>query len=129
MLGSILVIIAGGAMGALARFATVGLMQRLLGFSYPYGTLVVNCLGSFLAGFIMVLIIERFAETEYWRLFLVVGFLGAYTTFSSFSWETWVLYQDGKTVAALANVFCNNVGALVMAFIGMHCGRFIGTLV
>ncbi|KTC78045.1 fluoride efflux transporter CrcB [Legionella brunensis] len=129
MLTPLLAVACGGAIGAAARFVTVGLLQRLLGSSYPYGTLVVNCIGSFLAGFIMILIMERLAQAEYWRLFLVVGFLGAYTTFSSFSWETWMLYQNGDSFAALANIIFNNIGALVMAFLGIHCGRLIGNLV
>nr|HAT8712970.1 fluoride efflux transporter CrcB [Legionella jordanis] len=128
MLAQLLTVAFGGAIGALTRFASVGGMQKLFGASFPFGTLLVNCVGSFLAGFIMVFILERLTEAEYWRLFLVVGFLGAYTTFSSFSWETWALYQDGKSMLAIGNIILNNVGALGMALIGINCGRFIGNL-
>ncbi|MDI9817823.1 MULTISPECIES: fluoride efflux transporter CrcB [unclassified Legionella] len=117
----------GGAIGAVSRFATVVLMQNLLGSRYPYGTLMVNCIGSFLAGFLMILIMERMAASDYWRLFLVVGFLGAYTTFSSFSWETWALYQNGQSVTALFNVIINNLGSLTLALLGIHCARLIGS--
>ncbi|WED43445.1 fluoride efflux transporter CrcB [Legionella cardiaca] len=129
MLTSLLAVACGGTIGAVARFATVNIMQKLLGTGYPYGTLMVNCVGSFLAGFIMILIMERLVDAEYWRLFLVVGFLGAYTTFSSFSWETWMLYQNGQPLIAIGNIIFNNIGALVMAFIGIHCGRLVGNLI
>ncbi|CEK09703.1 fluoride efflux transporter CrcB [Legionella hackeliae] len=125
MLLSLLAIACGGAMGAVVRFATVVLMQKVLGYNYPYGTLAVNCIGSFLAGLIMVFLLERVAAAEFWRLVLVVGFLGAYTTFSSYSWETWVLYQKGNSLAALTNIVLNNVGALVMVFIGIYFGRVV----
>lgn len=129
MFTAMLAVACGGTLGAVARFLTVTLVLELFGTRYPYGTWVVNCIGSFLAGFLMVLIMERFASGEYWRLFLVVGFLGAYTTFSSFSWETWVLYQNGQWFAALLNVILNNVGALAMALLGIHCGRLLGAFV
>lgn len=124
-----LAVACGGTLGATARLATVTIMQKLLGSNYPYGTLVVNCIGSFLAGLIMIFIMERLVDAEFWRLFLVVGFLGAYTTFSSFSWETWMLYQNGYVATALGNILFNNVGALVFAFIGMRCGRLIGSFI
>ncbi|ASQ46922.1 fluoride efflux transporter CrcB [Legionella clemsonensis] len=125
MLQSLFAIAIGGAMGALARFGTVVLLQKILGYNYPYGTLAVNCIGSFLAGFIMLLLLERVAGSEFWRLLLIVGFLGAYTTFSSFSWETWTLYQKGDSLTALANILFNNAGALVMVFIGIYAGRMM----
>jgi CrcB protein len=129
MWSSLLAVAMGGALGALARFATVESMQKWLGSGYPYGTLMVNCLGSFLAGFILILILERLTNAEFWRLFFVVGFLGAYTTFSSFSWETWSLFQMGRVFAALSNVVFNNVGSLTMAFLGMNAARFAGNII
>ncbi|KTD08465.1 fluoride efflux transporter CrcB [Legionella jamestowniensis] len=125
MIQALFAIAVGGAMGAVSRFGTVVFLQKFLGYNYPYGTLAVNCIGSFLAGFIMLVLLERVVAAEYWRLFLVVGFLGAYTTFSSFSWETWMLYQKGNFLAALGNVVFNNVGALVMVFMGIYFGKLL----
>lgn len=126
MLASVLAVAFGGTLGAVARFGTVGIVHHALGSRYPYGTWVVNSVGSFLAGFLMILLTERFAVGDHWRLLLVVGFLGAYTTFSSFSWETWMLYQDGQVLAALLNILFNNIGSLVMVLLGIYCGRLLG---
>lgn len=126
MLAAIIAVACGGALGSVARFLSITLVQNLTEGRYPFGTLFVNSTGSFLVGFIMVLLLERVASTDYWRLFLVVGFLGGYTTFSSFSWETWMLYKDGETVAALLNILVTNVFALSMTLLGVLCARWIG---
>ena len=127
MLSVIFGVACGGALGAVARFATVTLTQTLCGPRFPYGTLFVNCLGSFLIGLIMNFLMERYAgSAEPWRLFLVVGFLGAYTTFSSFAWETWMLYLNGQWLAAAGNILLNNIGTLFLVFVGIQTGRLIG---
>lgn len=126
MYKAILAVASGGALGALARFATVTISQGFLNTRFPVGTLIVNTVGSFLIGFIMSIILGRFAEdSELWRLFLVVGFLGAYTTFSSFAWETWVLYADGHLLSATLNVLANNFLTLVLALLGMLTARWM----
>lgn len=126
MIHTLLAVAFGGAIGALSRLGTVLLAAYLLGARFPYGTLVVNSVGSFLAGFLMVIIMGRFANSELWRLFLVVGFLGAYTTFSSFSWETWVLFQSGEPLKACLNILLNNLFALGLALLGIFVGRSLG---
>ncbi|STX28064.1 camphor resistance [Legionella beliardensis] len=123
---SILSVAVGGALGAMARFGTVTLVQELFGLRFPFGTLVVNTIGSFLAGFIMIILLERFAVGDAWRLFLVVGFLGAYTTFSSFAWETWALIESGKVLFFWLNILLNNVFSLSFAFLGIHLARWLG---
>ncbi|WP_419420244.1 fluoride efflux transporter CrcB [Legionella sp. D16C41] len=123
---TIIIVAFGGAVGAIARFASVTLAQSILGMRFPFGTLIVNSVGSFLAGFIMIILLERFAVSDLWRLFLVVGFLGAYTTFSSFSWETWALFESGNSLLACANILLNNIFSLSLAFLGIHVGRWIG---
>jgi len=118
----------GGALGAVARFGTVTLTQYLLSTRFPVGTLLVNCCGSYLIGFIMSLLMERFTGgAEQWRMLLVVGFLGAYTTFSSFAWETWVLYASGQWFSALINILINNLGTLLMVLLGIQSARLLGS--
>lgn len=117
----------GGALGALSRFAMVTMVQVLVNMRFPVGTLIVNCLGSFLAGFAMSFFMDRFSvEAESWRLFFVVGFLGAYTTFSSFAWETWVLYSNGQWLSAVFNILINNVGTLILVIVGIQASRIVG---
>ncbi|KTC75458.1 camphor resistance protein CrcB [Legionella birminghamensis] len=123
---SVILVAAGGGLGAVSRFGTSTLALKLWGSRFPYGTLLVNSFGSFLAGFLMILLLERFAVSDYWRLFFMVGFLGGFTTFSSFSWETWMLYQDSQYFSAFLNIILNNLLALGLAFLGMHFGRWIG---
>lgn len=117
----------GGALGAFARFLLVNLTQALFGLRFPIGTLAVNCIGALLIGFLMYFFMERLADSsETWRLFVVVGFLGAFTTFSSFAWETWILYSDGQWGSALLNIVANNVGTLLMVVLGIQSGRLLG---
>lgn len=125
MLTAITLVAVGGALGAVARFATVVLMQQVFGATYPIGTWVVNCLGSFLVGLLMIIIVDRAVNADYWRLLTVVGFMGGYTTFSSYSWETWVLYQQGAWLAAVMNVLLSNVCSLLLVVLGVLCGRWI----
>lgn len=129
MLTQIIAVASGGAIGSICRYLTVTLMQQSVGSYFPHGTLLVNSIGSFFAGFLMILIMERFTGNDHWRLFLMVGFLGGYTTFSSFSWETWSLYQNGKIMAALLNVVLNNAASLTLAFIGIQLGRWFNKII
>lgn len=126
MLASFLLVAAGGSLGAVARYATVLLSQALLGLRFPYGTLLVNGIGSFLAGFFMVFVMERLPDGDWWRLFVMVGFLGGFTTFSSYSWETLALYGQGDYLKAVLNIVANNVVALGLVFAGMHFSRWMG---
>jgi CrcB protein len=126
MFASIVAVACGGALGAVARFITVVISQYMFGERFPIGTLFVNCFGSFLIGLFMSLCMDRLADVEYWRLFVVVGFLGAYTTFSSFAWDTLVLYTNGQWLAASINILLNNVITITLLLMGMHTGRLFG---
>src|SRR6266436_886716 len=90
-----LVVLAGAGLGGLARFVVGTSIMSKWGGRFPMGTLVVNVSGSFLVGVLMILLTERFQPHPNWRLFLVVGVLGGYTTFSSFEYETYQAIRGG----------------------------------
>jgi len=91
------------------------------GRTFPLGTFVINVSGSFLIGLLMTLLTERFMANPQWRLLLVVGFLGAYTTFSIFEYETGNLIKDSELLLAALNV----VLSVVIGFAGLKMGEFI----
>ncbi|CAM2890881.1 fluoride efflux transporter CrcB [Legionella worsleiensis] len=127
MIAPYLAVAFGGALGAVSRYATVLMAQSMWGLRFPYGTLIVNTLGSFLAGFFLTLLVGRFSAEEYWRLFFFTGFLGAFTTFSSFAAESLFLYEQGLWLKLLINVLVNNIGALMMVLAGTCIARFLLT--
>ena len=99
----------GGALGAMGRFAVNSALMPIFGARFPLGTLIVNVAGSILVGFFYVLIIERGVLPAEWRNFVIVGFLGAFTTFSAFSLDTLTLWQNGQFILAVAYVALNIV--------------------
>ena len=108
----------GGALGSVARFVTVTASNRLIGTSFPYGTLLVNVLGSFAIGFIATIMLRKYAEAESTRYFLTTGFLGGFTTFSAFSLELLQLMQGGETALALLYILASIVLGLLAVFAG-----------
>lgn len=110
----ILAIAVGGALGALSRYWVVGVISSLFERSFPFGTLVVNILGSLLIGILYVLIIEKLDVAAEWHAILMVGFIGAFTTFSTFSLETLMLLQEGRVTAAFTYIF-SSVGVCLLA--------------
>ncbi len=119
----ILLVAIGGALGSVARYL-VGLgMTRLLGVSFPWSTLTVNIVGSFAIGFLTELVARRFDASTELRLLLVVGILGGFTTFSSFSLDTMALVERGATASAVAYVGASIVLSLSAAFGGLLLGR------
>jgi len=101
---NILIIGIGGFLGAAARYGAALWIGQRWGRSFPLGTFLINVSGSFLIGLLMTLFTERFMVNPQWRLMLVVGFLGAYTTFSTFEYETGALLKDGEWMIAGLNV-------------------------
>jgi CrcB protein len=121
----VLLVAGGGALGATARYLTATGIHFLFGSRFPYGTMLVNCLGALLLGLFVSLVLERTLNTDHLRLFVIVGFLGGYTTFSSFAWETVALYSNGQWVSALLNVILTNVITIAGIVFGLQLGRMI----
>jgi CrcB protein len=120
-MASILLIGIGGFIGAVARYEIALWIGQRWGRSFPLGTFVINVTGSFLIGLLMTLMAERIIENPQWRLLLVVGFLGAYTTFSTFEYETGALLKDSEWLYAGLNV----IGSVIVGFIALKLGEVI----
>ena len=116
-------IAAGGAIGALLRYWTSLAVHSRLGSGFPYGTLAVNVLGSLLMGFLYIWLTERIAAGAAMRAFLLVGVLGAFTTFSTFSMETLSLVEDGQLGKALLNIIASVTVCMTAAALGIFAAR------
>lgn len=123
VLTNILAIGIGGFFGAIARYAVASQISLLTDRSFPYGTLVVNALGSLLLGFLSRFLLEHLIVEEPVRIGLLVGFLGAFTTFSTFSYETVVLLQEGDIIRATINIVSNATICVVLCFIGIQLAK------
>ena len=119
----LLAIAGGGALGAVLRFGMSNAVYRILGREFPYGTLAVNVLGSLLMGFLFVMLVERLAISAEWRAALLVGLLGAFTTFSTFSFETLALFESGEPVKAMTNIALSVFLCLAATWLGLSLGR------
>jgi CrcB protein len=116
-----LIIGAGGFVGAITRYILAIWIGQRWGRSFPLGTFIINVSGSFLIGLLMTLMAERFTENPQWRLLLVVGFLGAYTTFSTFEYETGALLKDSEWLFASLNVILS----VFVGFLALRLGEAI----
>lgn len=122
-MGAVLAIAAGGALGALSRYGLYTAVHAAAGRAFPYGTLVVNVLGSLAMGFLYVWLFDRLNVGAEWRAFLLVGFLGSFTTFSAFSLETLNLLEQGAAGRAALNVVASVVVCITAAWIGTIVAR------
>ena len=123
-MNQILLIGLGGALGAISRYGLSSLVYGITGLEFPWGTLLVNILGSLFMGLLSVWLIERIASSEL-RALLIVGFLGALTTFSTFSIETLALLEEGAIARAFANVLASVIVCVAAAWAGVLIARSI----
>lgn len=120
-----LIVALGAIAGANLRYVLSRLMARVLGPVFPYGTLFINVTGSFLVGWFMIWTTERVLVDPRWRLLIVIGFCGGFTTFSSYAFETLAYFEQGQWALMAANVISNNVLSLAAALGGMALARVL----
>lgn len=119
----LLLLCIAGAAGTLARYFLAGLVQRLHPYEFPWGTLVVNALGCLLFGLVWSLADERLVISPATRAIILVGFMGAFTTFSTFAFETAQLMERSELLAAAGNMVLSNVICIVLVFVGVSLGK------
>ncbi len=120
-MGTLVAIALGGALGSLARYGVTVGFESLLGRDFPYGIFIANIAGSFAIGICFVLLMERALLTEVWRSFLMVGFLGAFTTFSTFSLQAVGLIQEGRMLEAGIYI----LGSVILSLLGFVAGMLL----
>ncbi len=125
MTGQLIAVAIGGASGAVMRWLMASGIQKMAGGAFPWGTFAVNAVGSFLLGFLFVWLIERSTASELVRLAVTVGFLGAFTTFSTYSLESIRLLQEGALALAFGNVIGQVVVCLALTWLGIQLARTI----
>lgn len=122
---TILLLAGAGALGSLSRYGLGGLVQRLVGSGFPYGTLVINVLGCLAIGFIMHIALNSNVMSATTRVVITIGFLGAFTTFSSFSYETVRLLENGAWLSAILNIGGNLVLGILATVFGLAIGKAV----
>lgn len=124
ILSHLVAVAIGGAVGSAGRYWLSGQVTAWMGAGgFPFGTLSVNVIGSFLIGFLMILLQEHWHADAHWRLLLVIGVLGGFTTFSSFSWDTYTLLMQSKYFLAMMNIFMSLFSCLIGTAIGVWLAR------
>ena len=113
----------GGFLGSIARFGLASLVQNRTESLFPYGTMAVNIIGCFMIGLMMTLFQERIVVSQNIRLFLIIGILGGFTTFSSFSYDTFALMKSGNFFSAGLNAGGSLFGCLIATWAGFYVGE------
>jgi CrcB protein len=125
MMLNYILVSAGAAIGGALRFGISNYIQKNISVIFPYGTLVVNVVGSFILGIVMFYLNEKELIGNEFRLFLAVGFCGGFTTFSTFSFETFNLFRDAEFGLAIYNVLLN----VLLCFIGIYLAYLFSKLI
>ncbi|MCX7637357.1 MAG: fluoride efflux transporter CrcB [Cyclobacteriaceae bacterium] len=120
----ILLLLAGGALGTLARYALSGFVQMRTGSLFPWGTLSVNLMGCFLVGLLWGFF-EESSWAPHWRTFVFIGIFGGFTTFSTYALESVNLLRDGAWRMAILSMVLNNAGGILLAYAGMVVARYL----
>ncbi len=115
-------LIVGGSLGTVLRYLIANQTCRFIAYPF-YGTITVNLIGCFLIGFISFVLDKNFPAQTEWRLLLIVGFLGAFTTFSTFIFDSAVLMNQAKLLAGFLNVFISVVGGFLLFILGSYAGK------
>lgn len=115
----------GAILGANARYWLGVWCAERMGTSFPYGTLIINISGSLLIGFLLTLMTERFLIDPRWRFLLTIGFLGAYTTFSTYAYESYSLFLKGQWLEGGLNLFGSSILGIIAVGIGVYLGKAI----
>ena len=123
MIKTLLFIAIGGAFGAVMRFLSQATVYELVGKTFPYGTLFVNVTGSFLMGLLSIFLVEKFNLSAEWHLAILVGVLGSFTTFSTFSIETLVLFEQGDVFKAMTNILLSIVLCIFAVWVGAYLAK------
>ena len=124
-LSDVLIISIGAVFGANSRWLISRWAAKFISPVFPYGTLFINVAGSFIVGFFMIWSTQRVLVDPRWRLLVVVGFCGAFTTFSSFAFETMAYFEQGQWMMMAANFVSNNLLCLAAALAGMALARVL----
>ena len=122
-MSKVLTIAIGGALGALARYWLNAFVATRWPTNFPLGTFIINITGSFVIGFFLTFAIVHYDLNPHWRLFIAVGFLGAYTTFSTFEYETLKLIEEGHLPTALFYVLSSVIVGLIAVWAGAAATR------
>jgi fluoride exporter len=113
----------GGCLGSILRFWAGAYISNRMGTRFPYGTFIINITGSFLIGLVMTLLAERTHWSPGFRYLIPIGFIGGYTTFSTFELETFQSFRDGEIIIAFLNVLLSVVVGFVAVWLGAVAGR------
>lgn len=124
-MNQILAIAIGGAVGSVFRFWTSKGVQHIFGYMFPVGILAVNIIGSFAMGLLATIFLDRFHVDSLWTATILIGLLGGFTTFSSFSLDTLNLLESGAIIQALLYVGSSVIFSLIAAWLGVVLGRMV----
>ncbi|RLA08351.1 MAG: fluoride efflux transporter CrcB [Gammaproteobacteria bacterium] len=119
-MNQILLVAFGGALGSVSRFSFNSFIYRFIGRDFPWATLGVNIIGSFFIGFLSILILKKLSVSQDIQSFLIIGFLGAFTTFSGFSLESLNLFEQGQYLYLILNILMSVILCILACFAGLQ---------